>query len=615
MKKAIKVLLGLCLAAAILAGCGSSPSGRRRASPYSFVVLSTTDMHGRATALDVASQSPYSNSMLKVASAVREARREFGDNVILIDNGDTIQGNLTAQYAINYRSDEVNPMIEALRYIGYDVWGMGNHEFNFLPEQRDTQVNYALESGISVLAANIVLKSDGTNIHGESAKAGEPFYDPYVVKTIEFAGGKSVKVAVIGFANAANYTWDLETNYPNLQFSSLENTDELLENEISKWVAIVKENESPDIIVVAAHSGAGTDDGVTADFLLEAQAITGIRNSAGVDLLVYGHDHTENVASVANAEGKPVDIVNGGGDSLTKSVFTFEFDDAGSIVSYTVESSLIPLDSYADDKALRRIEEPWYEDTYAWASSPLGTFSGGWNAYRGQAEGKTNDEMLYSQTELIDLIHKAQIWASWQSYESEGIEGATVSIGSAVFATNGDKTLAFVPSDGDTISTLELSLLYRYSNNLLCAIEMTGNELYAWMSRVADMYKAQDGALGFDEGVSIYGVDSFYGVDYVFDVTRDKGDRIVSATINGVDIRNINSIRVALNSYRLSGGYGFLDATGLTEADCFWTASTYLGSDLAPVPTQIGEYVKHMGTVSPSDPVSHGYDSTWEIVY
>lgn len=615
MKKAVKVLLCLCFAAAILAGCGSSPSGRRASSPYSFVVLSTTDMHGRATALDVASQSPYSNSMLKVASAVREARREFGDNVILIDNGDTIQGNLTAQYAINYRADEVNPMIEALRYIGYDVWGMGNHEFNFLPEQRDAQVKYALESGINVLAANIVLKSDGTNIHGESAKAGEPFYDPYVVKTIQFADGKSVKVAVIGFANAANYTWDLETNYPNLQFSSLENTDELLENEINKWVAIVKENENPDIIVVAAHSGAGTDDGVTADFLLEAQAITGIRNSAGVDLLVYGHDHTENVASVANAEGKAVDIVNGGGDSLTRSVFTFEFDDAGNIVSYNVESSLIPLASYSDDRGLRRIEQPWYEDTYAWASSPLGTFSGGWNAYRGQAEGKTNEEMLFSQTELLDLIHKAQIWASWQSHESEGIEGATVSIGSAVFATTDNRTLAFVPSDGDTISTLELSLLYRYSNNLLCAIEMTGNELYAWMSRVADMYRAENGALSLDEGVSIYGVDSFYGVDYVFDVRRDKGDRIVSATINGVDIRNINSIRVALNSYRLSGGYGFLEATGLTEADCFWTASTYLGSDLAPVPTQIGEYVEYMGTVSPSDPVSHGYDSSWEILY
>ena len=40
----------------------------------------------------------------------------------------------------------------------------------------------------------------------------------------------------------------------------------------------------------------------------------------------------------------------------------------------------------------------------------------------------------------------------------------------------------------------------------------------------------------------------------------------------------------------------------------------YLGSDRAPVPTQLGEYVAHMGTVTPNDPVSHGADSTWQIL-
>ena len=40
----------------------------------------------------------------------------------------------------------------------------------------------------------------------------------------------------------------------------------------------------------------------------------------------------------------------------------------------------------------------------------------------------------------------------------------------------------------------------------------------------------------------------------------------------------------------------------------------YLGSDRAPVPTQLGEYVAHMGTVTPNDKVSHGVDSTWTIV-
>ena len=581
---------------------------------HEFAVLSTTDMHGRATAKDVATGAEVPNSMLRVSSAVEGVRDEFGDDIVLIDNGDTIQGNLSAQYAINYRTDELNPMVEELIAIGYDAWVMGNHEFNFLPSMRDKQVLYAADAGLDVISANITLKEDGVDVFGNERSAGESFYKPYTVKTIEFDDGLSVKVAIIGLSNAANHTWDLETNYPNLSFSSLDNPDGLLENEINKWTAIVKETENPDIIIVAAHSGMGTDDGISGSFLLEGQALTGAMNSSGADLIIYGHDHTANIATVENKEGKAIDLVNGGGDNLTKSVFTLTFED-GTLTDYSVASSLLPLSEYQDDADLSAKVERWYTDAYEWASSPLGTFSGGWNDYVAETEGKSNDDLVLTQTKLMDFIHKAQIWSTWQSYESEGIEGATVSICSAVFGYDRDTgAITFTPHDGDTISTLELSLLYRYSNNLLCAIEMTGEQLYAWMSTVADMLTVTDGVLGF-EGSSIYGVDTFYGVDYTFDATKEKGQRVVSATINGEDIRNIDSIRVAVNSYRLSGGYGFFEATGLSESDAFWSASEYLGSDRAPVPTQIGEYVAAMKTVTPNDSVSHGYDSSWQIIY
>lgn len=581
---------------------------------HEFAVLSTTDMHGRATAKDVATGAEVPNSMLRVSSAVEGVRDEFGDDIVLIDNGDTIQGNLSAQYAINYRTDELNPMVEELIDIGYDAWVMGNHEFNFLPSMRDKQVLYAADAGLDVISANITLKEDGVDVFGNERSAGESFYKPYTVKTIEFDDGLSVKVAIIGLSNAANHTWDLETNYPNLSFSSLDNPDGLLENEINKWTAIVKETENPDIIIVAAHSGMGTDDGISGSFLLEGQVLTGAMNSSGADLIIYGHDHTANIATVENKEGKAIDLVNGGGDNLTKSVFTLTFED-GTLTDYSVASSLLPLSEYQDDADLSAKVERWYTDAYEWASSPLGTFSGGWNDYVTETEGKSNDDLVLTQTKLMDFIHKAQIWSTWQSYESEGIEGATVSICSAVFGYDRDTgAITFTPHDGDTISTLELSLLYRYSNNLLCAIEMTGEQLYAWMSTVADMLTVTDGVLGF-EGSSIYGVDTFYGVDYTFDATKEKGQRVVSATINGEDIRNIDSIRVAVNSYRLSGGYGFFEATGLSESDAFWSASEYLGSDRAPVPTQIGEYVAAMKTVTPNDSVSHGYDSSWQIIY
>ena len=63
----------------------------------------------------------------------------------------------------------------------------------------------------------------------------------------------------------------------------------------------------------------------------------------------------------------------------------------------------------------------------------------------------------------------------------------------------------------------------------MCAIEMTGEQLYSWMSTVADMLCVSDGKAAFKEGTSIYGVDTFYGLDYIFDLSKPEGERVVKA--------------------------------------------------------------------------------------
>ncbi|MDD3410133.1 MAG: 5'-nucleotidase C-terminal domain-containing protein [Eubacteriales bacterium] len=578
-----------------------------------FAVLSTTDMHGRVTTNDISTQKEDPNSMERVASAVAQEREAFGDRTLLIDNGDTLQGTLTMQYATSQRADEENPMLLAMTKLGYDAWVMGNHEFNYTPAVRDTQTMLAEKNGIAVLSGNIVLQEDGVDFLGDKSEKGACFYLPYTLKTIDFGEDRSVRVAVIGLSNAANATWDLATNYPNLQFSSPENPEGLLSYEIDQWTTLIKENDLADIIIVSAHSGRSTDDGIEAASL-EAQAISGIAASHGVDLLIYGHDHAADMSTVTDADGRSVALINGGGTALTKTVFTVSFDENGRYAGYTLTNDLLKLANFKGDEALGAEMQPWYDETYAWASAPLGTFDKGWNDYAAQTQGKSNTDLVLKQTKLLDLVHKGQIWSSWQSHEDQGIEGATVSICSAVFGQE-DGVLSFTPQDGDVISTLDLSKLYRYANNLLCAVDMTPAQLYGWMSATADMLDIRDGQPALGEGVSIYGVDTFYGVDYVFDLTKPLGERVTSATIGGVALTDMTeSIRVVLNSYRLSGGYGFYDVTGLTEADCCWTASTNLGADRAPVPTMLGEYVAHMRTVTPDDAVTHGFDSTWSIV-
>lgn len=577
---------------------------------YQFVVASTTDMHGRSTKTDVATQKEDVNSMVRAATIIKDLRAAYGDDMVLVDNGDTIQGNLVAQYAINQKSDVLNPMMEIMMDLGYDTWTMGNHEFNFNPTQRDTQAKFALESGMSAIAANITLTADGKNFAGADAKAGDPFYAPYVVKTLTDDYGRTVNVAVIGMGNPANATWDIASNYPNMQFSSLENPEGDLAFEFQKWIDIVNANEDVDVIVIASHNGTGNAEGTS----LENQSQYAARNSAGADLVISGHDHTPTLRTVTNKDGEEVHIVNAGGSNVNLNTFTVTFNENGEVADVSIKTENIPLKDVEGDEATAERMQHWYDETYAWASAPLGSFDNGWSAIVDQFTGKNNDKMVTFQNALVDFVHKAQIWCSWQSYEDLGIEGATVSIGSAVFGTASGGVLSFVPQDGDTISTLELNKLYRYSNNLLCAIDMTGEQLWNWMNTVADFYDVDENGNVYLNS-SVFGVDTFYGVDYTIDLTKPYGQRLVKATYQGQDLKTYGGkIRCTLNSYRLSGGYGFYEATGLTEADCCWTASMYLGSDRAPVPTQLGEYVAHMGTITPDDAVSHGADSTWTII-
>lgn len=584
---------------------------------HDFEVLSTTDMHGRAITTDVMTGKKEINSMAKVATIVKNERKKYDNRLILIDNGDLLQGTLVSQYALTKKTKQENPMITVLKELKYDVWVMGNHEFNYTPEQRDPQIKYAENSGINVLGANIVLKSDGTDVDGNEAAKGSPYFKPYMIKTINFEDNKSVKVAVIGLGNANNANWDMESNFPNLQFNSIDNPEGLLEVEIEKWVKYIKDNELADIIIVSAHSGKGNDTGIIyKNFSKESQIIAGAEKTKGVDLFIYGHDHMENIELLKNADKTPVYIMNGGGTSVTKNVFTVNFDEKGNYQNCKVNAELIKLSSVKDDIAIEKKLTFWYKKAYLNYASPLGSFTNGWNKIQNETENKTNADLDLKQNHISDFVHKAQIWASWQNYKDKGIRGAEVSVATSVASVNADGKLIFVPKDKTKISMLELAMIYRFSNNILCMTDMKPEQLYAWMSAVADKLEIdKKGKTKIKSDQTEHGVDTFYGIDYVFDLTKPEGKRVVSAKINGENLLDRKTpVRVVLNTYRMSGCHGFAEATGLKEKDKVWTSTDYLPNDEANIQYLMGKYVKQKKSISPFDKSDYVNNSKWKIV-
>lgn len=585
------------------------------AKVYQFEVLTTTDMHGRATAKDASTQKPVPNSMLKVATVVKQERDKFGkDKIILIDNGDLLQGTLVSQFALTQKTEKENPMLTAIKYMKYDAWVMGNHEFNYTTNQRNPQLDYANNAGIATLGANIVLKEDGVNERGVATKKGQPFYQPYIIKTINFDKNKKVRVAVIGFGNANNENWDRACNYPNQQFRSLDNPEGLLENEINKWVEAIKKDNLADVIIVSAHSGKSNDTNtIVKGFSMESQIVSGVQGSKDVDLYIYGHDHQQNIEKIKNKDGKEVYIVNGGGTAVTKSVFTIDFDRKNKITKCDISSTPANLADYKNDKKLEKALNPWYKETIAWAEKPLGKFTGGWNKFVAQTKNKTNEELLVEQSEVANLIHKVQIWATWQDPEQKG---ATVSITSPCLQLNSNKKIEFTPQDGDTVSILNLSLLYRFSNNLICMTYMTPEQLYAWMNKVANnLMIDENGNPKLRPDASLHGTDTFFGIDYTFDLTKPEGQRVVKATINGQDLKTMKEpIRVVMNSYRIAGSHGFKETTGLTEDNAIWLSSPNDKDNALSIQDEMALYLKQMKKITPKDTVEHVQNTTWNII-
>jgi len=79
------------------------------------------------------------------------------ENTILIDNGDVIEGSPFTLYHYSHKGNEVCPVSEAMKRIGFDYINLGNHDFNY---GRDALFTHIKESGSLCLTYNVLYKGE-----------------------------------------------------------------------------------------------------------------------------------------------------------------------------------------------------------------------------------------------------------------------------------------------------------------------------------------------------------------------------------------------------------------------------------------------------------------------
>ena len=513
-------------------------------------ILATSDLHGKFYPYDYAiNEESKSGSLTQIATAVKKYRT---DNTIIVDVGDTIQDN----YSEMFFKDKIHPMMLAMNEIGYDIWAIGNHEFNYGVENLK---NIMKQSTSKVLIGNLY-NPDGTS-----------FADSYTI--IEKDG---VKIGVIGMCTPNITKWD-----------SVNLKDYIVTDPVEETKKIVKDlRDKVDILIATVHMGEENE------YDVPNSGANDLANACPeLDLIIAAHEHklveetyVNNVLIVENKSS---------GATMSKVNIVVEKDKSGcKIVDRKAES--IKISEYESDKELSKKLSSYNERAKKEANIIIGELVGG-NLVP-ENEIVEIPQAQIEPTSLIDLINEVQMY-----YTDAQVSSA------ALF--NIDANL-----EPGKIKKSDTSLIYKYGNTLY-KVQMTGKQLkkyMEWSANYYNTYNPKDLTISFNENVRGFNYDMFSGVDYQIDISEKPGNRIKNLkwTKTGKEVKDDEVFVIAVNNYRVNThllSYGEIYEEGeelpkVLEID--------VNGKIGGVRELIGDYIKNVkgGKIAPNNP------KNWEII-
>ncbi len=537
-------------------------------SAVTLTILHTSDLHSNVVNYDyfsgrvpagTASDPP--RGIAPLATIIRDERAKASCS-LLIDSGDTIQGTPLGTYYALKDNTPIHPMAAAMNALGYDAMAVGNHEFNYgLPVLN----KFMSEVKFPVLAANVRKSSDGSEA-----------FTPYVIKTV-----CGVRVGILGLVTPGVAVWDQGDHIAGLRFDTPLDT--------AKAYVPKMRAEGADIVVVSYHSGpertpATATAPKAADWLTDPATWTpsnGLPNEnqvlaiaeqvTGVDAILSGHTHL----SIPKIVDHNVLIAQPGYWGSYVGKYTFSLNRTATSWDVTSkDATVIPLTSAtANDPAVLAAVKQADETTRTYVSTKIGTAAG---AFPGGFEARLHDSAL---ADLINLVQE----------EAAERAGHKVDVSAAAIFNNTGKI-----AQGDILLRDAYSV-YVYDNTLY-VMQITGKTLRAALEQDAKYWRQiapnptlaapsdggiADGGVVFDAAIddagaitvlpgsaadlatlhnvvfttADYNWDIYRGIKYTVDLTRPAGSRITSlARTNGAPITDAESLLIAVNNYRGSGG-------------------------------------------------------------
>ena len=479
-------------------------------------IVQTSDVHGNYYPYNFITRKDWQGSLARIYAFVEKEREQYKENLILLDNGDILQGQPTAYY-YNY-IDTVSPHLcaEMMNYMKYDAGNMGNHDVETGRAVFDRWINTC---DFLVLGANII-----------DISTGEPHLPPY--KVMERDG---VKIVILGMITPAIPAWLSENLWKGLRFDDMEET-------AHKWMKIIREKENPDLMIGLFH--AGQEAFKMSGKYNENASLSVAKNVPGFDIVLMGHDHARECKKVMNVAGDSVLVIDPASNGIVLSNIdvTLKLKD-GKVRSKDIKGVLTETKDYGISEDFMKNFAPQYDTVRNFVSKKIGTFT----------ESISTCPSFFGPSAFIDLIHTLQL----------DITGAEISFAAPLsFDAKINKGDVFVS---------DMFNLYKYEN-MLYMMTLSGKEIkdylemsyFMWTNRMKSpddhlLWFKEKRREGAEDRASFqnfsFNFDSASGIIYTVDVTKPQGEKItIISMADGSPFLMDKIYKVALNSYRGNGG-------------------------------------------------------------
>ena len=533
------------------------------AQEVNIKILGTSDIHGRVVPWSYgADVEDKSGSYAQIATYVKDVRKN-NKNVVLVEVGDAIQDNQIDVFAKDKKYYKDHPIPKVLNEMNYDIFVLGNHEFNFGMKALDE------------ILKDIKAKKLTANFYHK--KNDKRYIDATTI--IEKDG---VKLGIIGLSTPMSAKFEEDTgNLKDMKFTS---PTEEARIQVEKLKA-----KGVDAIIAVTHMGIDNENNIPDTGMRDV-----INAVDGIDVVIAGHMHkdvpSETIKNTLITEPHRYGTV------VSEVDLTFDINDKKEVKLVKKESKTVPVKALEADKKIVEIYKPYHEKLRELNNVVI---------------GQTANEMVPQETKhgVSAAFSKDTGLSSFINDVEQHYSGADV----VTFSFDHQKARM---NKGD-IKKKDIIFNYRYAGGDVTVYELTGKQLKEYMEWSANYFDTiQPGDTEYrynaERKKSKYVTyDIFGGVNYKIDLRNPQGSKIVDLTLaDGKPVTDDMKLKVGMNSYRfaqLNGKGGIWEGQ---QIPVLWESKVAMGREKGTIQNMMIDYITNVkkGKI---DGQSH---NRWEII-